>query len=187
MFDDIQVGHDFEALPFSIPTPTLSNPTDAVNTIRILEHNLSALYTTAKLEIAQKDAEIQRLRTLVSNERVASALQQEAMRIFLRRVQGRVEALKTLEAPKGSPFLKSLEALTHLVTVGFSPDDVALAGQDDEGIERSSRPVASSTSDKSSREVPGPHRPGPGGRGPHPPGPERTECPGALALRRPDP
>ena len=31
------------------------------------------------------------------------------------------------------------------------------------------------------------HRQRCGGRGPHPPGPQRSPCPGAVALRRPDP
>lgn len=104
-----------------------------LETISILEHNLSALYTTARLEVERKDAEIQRLRTCISSERAASALQQEAMRIFLRRVQESVEALRRETAASEASDARdtttraSLDALHHLVTVGFSPTDLARA------------------------------------------------------------
>jgi hypothetical protein len=97
----------------------------AVETIAILENNLSALFTTAKLEIERKDDEIRRLRALIQDERAASALQQEAMRIFLRRAQTVVQ--RSLDDARStapaSPLTASLGSLLHLVTVGFTDAD----------------------------------------------------------------
>lgn len=50
------------AEPCTPPPPSQSNSNS--ETIRILERNMSALFTTARLEVKRKDEEILRLRKL---------------------------------------------------------------------------------------------------------------------------
>ena len=51
--------------------------------VRVLERNVSALFSTARLELARKDAEIEKLRALLARERAACFATQEATRRFL--------------------------------------------------------------------------------------------------------
>ena len=62
--------------------------------VRVLEVNISSLFSTAKLEMHRKDAELDKLRRLLDRERVALFAVQEAMREYLEREDRVCEALR---------------------------------------------------------------------------------------------